>query len=182
MGAGYTEGAWHYQSVHNVGGGTNMYFVKKRKWAIEGKDIRNVNFSNYFPSTFGITEKLNPNSTVQEWENLQSMSVGVGVTYMFNLSQKSVETCPNKYAIFSAIKIWENARAANAFSKDIKRILADENRYFHLEAVDKDNWNLFEVDSEGNNKRLFVKLKRDINYPESQTVFKNGLAGAPQNN
>jgi hypothetical protein len=179
MGAGYTEGAWHYQSVHNVGGGTNMYFIKKRKWAIEGKDIRNVNFSNYFPSTFGITEHLNPNSTVQEWENLQSMSVGVGVTYMLNLSQKSVETCPNKYAIFNAIRIWENARAANAFPRNIKQILADENRYFHLEAMDKNNWNLFEVDKDGNNKRLFAKLKRDINYPEnkSQPVLSNGLAG-----
>jgi hypothetical protein len=145
MGAGYTEGAWHYQSIHNVGGGTNMYFIKDRKWAIEGKDIRNINFSNYFPSTFGITEPLNANSTVQEWENLQALSVGVGVTYMLNLSQKSVESCPQKYAIFKAIRTWENARAANAFPRTVKKALADTNRQFHLEQIDPNTWKLFTV-------------------------------------
>ncbi|MBN2814384.1 MAG: hypothetical protein JXQ80_09920 [Bacteroidales bacterium] len=159
MGAGYTEGAWHYQSVHNVGGGTNMYFIKDRKWAIEGKDIRNLNYSNYFPATFGITEPLKPNSTVQEWENLEALSVGVGVTYMLNLSQQSVESCPKKYEIFKAIRIWENARAAYAFSRDLKKILSDEKRQFHLEQIDNNNWQLFEVKSSGN---IFISnLKRN---------------------
>jgi hypothetical protein len=101
---------------------------------------------------------------------------------MLNLSQKSVEACTNKYGIFRAIKVWENARAANAFSRNIKQILADENRYFHLEEVDRNNWNLFEMDKDGNNKHLLAKLKRDINYPEkeSQAVIGNKLAGLPQ--
>ena len=71
---------------------------------------RNIAFANYFPSTFGITEALRPNSTVQEWEDLQALSVSVGVTYMMNLSEKTVQACPQKYAIFKAIRIWENAR------------------------------------------------------------------------
>ena len=153
MGAGYPEGAWHYQSIQNVGGGKNMYFIKERRWAIEGKDVRNINFSNYFPATFGITEPLNPNSTVQEWENLQALSVGVGVTYMLNLSQKSVESCPQKYQIFKAIRIWENARAADVFNGNIKKILADEKRRFHLEQTAEGNWILFEVKN-GENKFL----------------------------
>lgn len=143
MGAGVTEGAWHYQSVWNVGGGTNMYFIKNRKWAIEGKDIRNIAFANYFPGTFGITESLRPNSTVQEWENLQALSVGAGVTYMMNLSEKSVEACQQKYEIFAAIKTWENARAANAFPKNVKTMLADQLNYWHLEQIDDDNWKLY---------------------------------------
>jgi len=145
MGAGYTEGAWHYQSIHNVGGGTNMYFIKERKWAIEGKDIRNLNFSNYFPSTFGITEPLKPNSTVQEWENLQALSVGVGVTYMLNLSQESVERCPQKYPIFKAIRTWENARAANAFPRNIKQQLSDPTKNWSLEEVNAGTWRLFQI-------------------------------------
>ena len=115
MGATLSEGGWHYQSVLNVGGGKNMYLIKNRKWAIEGKDIRNMCFSNFFPSTFGITEPLRPNSTAQEWENLQAISVGVGVTYMMNLSQKSVESCAQKYEIFRAIRTWENARQSMHF-------------------------------------------------------------------
>ncbi|WP_276504025.1 hypothetical protein [Terrimonas pollutisoli] len=145
MGAGVTEGAWHYQSVWNVGGGTNMYFIRNRKWAIEGKDIRNIAFANYFPSTFGITESLRPNSTVQEWENLQALSVGVGVTYMMNLSEKTVEACTQKYAIFKAIRIWENARAANAFTAAVKAKLANTDKEFHLEQLDERTWKLYEV-------------------------------------
>jgi hypothetical protein len=161
MGAGVTEGAWHYQSVWNVGGGTNMYFIKERKWAIEGKDIRNIAYANYFPSTFGITEPLRPNSTVQEWENLQSLSVGVGVTYMMNLSEKSVEACARKYEIFAAIKTWENARAANVFTPAIKAQLANTDKQFHLEQSDDNSWKLFEV-KDGNfvNPVILSSLER----------------------
>lgn len=149
MGAGYNEGAWHYQSIQNVGGGTNMYYIKARKWAIEGKDVRNINFSNYFPSTFGITEPLRPNSTVQEWENLQALSVGVGVTYMLNISQKSVESCPQKYAIFKAIRTWENARAANAFPRTVKQQLSDPTKNWSLKQLDANTWKLYPVLSSG---------------------------------
>lgn len=150
MGATLSEGGWHYQSVLNVGGGKNMYLIKDRKWVIEGKDIRNMCFSNFFPSTFGITEPLQPNSTAQEWENLEAISVGIGVTYMINLSQSSVESCPQKYQIFKAIHTWEKARAANAFPNSIKKILSDANRQFHLEQINNDTWRLDEVKSSGN--------------------------------
>ena len=90
---------------------------------------------------------------MQEWENLQALSVGVGVTYMLNLSQKSVESCPQKYQIFKAIRIWENARAADVFNGNIKKILADEKRRFHLEQTAEGNWILFEVKN-GENKFL----------------------------
>ena len=107
-------------------------------------------FSNFFPATFGITEPLQPNSTAQEWENVEAISVGIGVTYMINLSQASVESCPQKYQIFKAIRTWENARAAKAFPNSIKKILSDANRQFHLEQIDNDTWRLDEVKSSGN--------------------------------
>jgi hypothetical protein len=162
MGATLSEGGWHYQSVLNVGGGKNMYLIKDRKWAIEGKDIRNMCFSNFFPSTFGITEPLLPGSTVQEWENLQAISVGVGVTYMMNLSQKSVESCSQKYEIFKAIRTWEDARAANAFPASVKKILCDVNRQFHLEEIDKNTWKLYEMKPNGN--VFLLTLKRAKGY------------------
>jgi len=162
MGATLSEGGWHYQSVLNVGGGKNMYLIKDRKWVIEGKDIRNMCFSNFFPATFGITEPLQPNSTAQEWENVEALSVGIGVTYMINLSQASVESCPQKYQIFKAIRTWENARAANAFPNSIKKILSDANRQFHLEQINNDTWRLDEVKSSGN--AAIVMLQRAKGY------------------
>lgn len=158
MGAGSPEGGWHYQSIHNVGGGTNMYFIKERKWAIEGKDIRNMDFSNYSPCTFGITEPLRPNSTVQEWENLQALSIGVGVTYMLNLSQKSVESCPKKYEIFRAIRTWEDARTANAFPHQVKNQLANPAKSWNIEAgEDKNTWKLYQIVKDGKSRPIILK-------------------------
>src|SRR5690606_18424334 len=81
MGATLSEGSWHYQSVWNVGGGTNMYDLKLRQWGSstpQGKDIRDVAYSNYFPATFGINFKIGANSVVEDYEHIQAISVGVG--------------------------------------------------------------------------------------------------------
>jgi len=166
MGATLSEGSWHYMSVYNVGGGTNMYDLSNRVWGrpgcSEGKDIRDVCFSNYFPATFGINFGLNSSSTVEQYEHIQALSVGVGVTYMLDLNQEGVESCPQKYPIFKAIRIWENARAANAFPRNIKKILSDEKRQFHLEQTDGDNWKLYEVKAP--EKVLITELKRAKGY------------------
>lgn len=160
-GSTLSGGSWYYQNIWNVGGGEHMYNSKTRSWGIEGKDIRNVTFGNYFPSTFGGNFALTPSSTVQEYENVEAVSVGQGVTYALDLSEKSVESCPEKYEIFHAIKTWENARSANAFPSWIKNELRDTSKYFHLEAVNADNWNLYLVNKDGSDKRLFARLKRD---------------------
>ncbi len=164
-GATLSAGAWHYHSIWNVGGGDNMYRLHSRTWGIEGKDLRNVTYSSYFPSTFGGNFELKPTSTVQEYENVQALSVGLGVTYVLSLSEKTVEACANKYAIFNAIKTWENARAANAFPKWVKQVLSNEQDSFHLEAIDANHWNLYKKDKDGSGTTLLARLKRDANYP-----------------
>ncbi|MHA4809084.1 hypothetical protein ACX0G9_13305 [Flavitalea flava] len=163
-GATLSGGAWHYHSAWNVGGGRNMYITSDRSWGIEGKDLRNVTFANYFPSSFGGNFELGPHSTVQEYENIQAISVGLGVTYMMNLTEESVESCPEKNSIFQAIRTWENARAAAAFPKAIRKELVDPEQFFHLEEVDADTWNLYKVNKEGNNKTIYIRLKRSAGY------------------
>jgi hypothetical protein len=166
MGATLSEGSWHYMSVYNVGGGTNMYDLSSRVWGrpgcSEGKDIRDVCFSNYFPATFGINFGINSSSTVAQYEQIEALSVGVGVTYMLDLNQDVVESCPQKYLIFKAIRNWENAREANAFPRYIKKILANEKRQFHLEQTDSNNWKLYEVSDSGT--ILLSRLKRAAGY------------------
>jgi hypothetical protein len=93
-GATLSGGAWHYHSTWNVGGGDHMYNSITRSWGIEGKDLRNVTFGNYFPSTFGGNFELGPGSTVQQFENIQAISVGMGVTYIMKLSEETAEACP----------------------------------------------------------------------------------------
>lgn len=147
-GATLSEGSWHYQSVWNVGGGKNMYDVEKRVWGSttsEGKDIRDVAYANYFPATFGVNFSINKDSKVEDYEHVQAMSVGAGATYLLGMNQKNVESCPQKYEIFKAIRTWEDARAANAFSDDLKRKLADPKRSWTLsKGKDKNSWVLYE--------------------------------------
>ena len=171
MGATLSEGSWHYQSTWNVGGGKNMYDLGLRKWGSttsEGKDLRDVAYANYFPATFGINFEFSPASQVADYEHIQAISVGVGATYLLQLSKASVESCPRKYEIFSAIKAWENARSANAFPRWVKKELADGSQNFHLEEVDENNWNLYKVKAGGSGKQLFVSLTRDKAYPQAK--------------
>jgi len=162
-GATLSEGSWHYQSVWNVGGGKNMYDLKTDEWGSatsEGKDLRDVAFSNYFPASFGGNFGIDSLSTPEEYEHIEAITVGVGVTYIMPLNQKSVESCPHKYEIFHAIRTWENARAANAFSRTIKKQLANPAKNWHLEEVDDNNWKLYETVNK--QKVAFFNLTRDV--------------------
>lgn len=146
-GATLSEGSWHYQSVWNVGGGTNMYDVEKRVWGSstsEGKDLRDVAYSNYFPATFGGNFSINASSKAEDFEHVQAISVGVGATYMIGLDQKNVEKCPQKKQIFKVIRTWEDARAANAFPLEIKKQLANPKKDWTLETVDNNTWKLYQ--------------------------------------
>ena len=107
---------------------------------------------------------MSATSTAQEYENIEAISVGMGVTYSMNLSEKSAESCPDKYSIFKAIRTWENARSANAFPRWVKKELSDASQYFHLAEVDANNWDLYKVNSDGSNRQLFAKLERDEDY------------------
>ncbi len=162
-GATLSEGSWHYQSIWNVGGGKNLYDADTREWGSttsQGKDLRDVTYSNYFPVGMGGNFPIKANSTVEQYEHIQAISVGVGTTYSLYLNQKDVESCPQKYAIFKTIRTWENARLANAFSRSIKKKLADASRSFHLEQIDNDSWKLYEVKDGKNN--FMQTLNRDI--------------------
>lgn len=145
-GATLSEGSWHYQSIWNVGGGKNLYDAEKREWGSttsQGKDLRDVTFSNYFPVGMGGNFPIKANSTVEQYEHIQAISVGVGTTYSLYLNQKDVESCPQKDAIFQVIRTWEEARAANAFPRMLKKLLADPARNWTLEKADNNTWKLY---------------------------------------
>ncbi len=148
-GATLSEGSWHYQSIWNVGGGKNLYDADTREWGSttsQGKDLRDVTYSNFFPVGMGGNFPVTASSTVEQYEHIQAISVGVGTTYSLKLSQNDVESCPQKDEIFMAIRTWEDARAANAFPRNIRKQLADPAKSWKLEAgEDKDTWKLYQV-------------------------------------
>lgn len=162
-GSTLSEGSWHYQSIWNVGGGKNLYDVETREWGSstsQGKDLRDVTYANFFPSGMGGNFPIKAGSTVAQYEHIQAISVGIGSTYSLQINQKDVEACAEKYAIFKAIRTWENARAANAFPRWVKKQLADPANQFHLEELDKDTWKLYKTGLDGRNGKPFCVLKR----------------------
>jgi hypothetical protein len=161
-GSTLSEGSWHYQSVWNVGGGENLYDVETKEWGSatsQGKDLRDVTYANFFPSGMGGNFPIKANSTVAQYEHIQAISVGIGSTYSLQINQKDVESCPQKDAIFKAIRTWENARAANAFPRWIKKELARPANQFHLEELGNNTWKLYKTDLDGKNGKFFCLLK-----------------------
>ncbi|WOK04927.1 hypothetical protein RT717_17740 [Imperialibacter roseus] len=158
-GATLSEGSWHYQSIWNVGGGKNLYDVDTREWGSttsQGKDLRDVTYANFFPVGMGVNFPINSQSTVEQYEHIQAISVGVGTTYSLVLNQKDVESCPQKEAVFKVIRTWEDARAANAFPRSVKKLLADPERNWTLqEAENEDSWVLHEL-KDGKTNKTFV--------------------------
>lgn len=132
MGSCVFEGNWHYMSVCNVGGGNHMFDPVLNKWGIEGKDMRYVFESNYFPATFGIISYASDWS-LYDIENLQAKSIGWDATFMLGLNQRTVENSGLKNAAFSAFRTWEAARDAGIFNAHHKEKLKDLTRKFHLE-------------------------------------------------
>lgn len=161
-GATLSEGSWHYQSIWNVGGGRNLYDVDNREWGSatsQGKDLRDVTYSNYYPVSFGGNFAIKDTSTVEQYEHIQAIAVGYGATYCMALGQKDIESCPQKDAIFSTIRMWEEARSADAFPRQIKDLLRNPANSWRLEAgADGDSWTLYRMD--GGQKKESYALKR----------------------
>jgi|GEM_PF-151982 len=171
MGSAIQEGSWHYMSVCNVGGGDHMFSPVLNKWGIEGKDMRYVFESSYFPATFGI-QRYQADWNLYDAENLQAKSIGWNATYMLGLSRQTVEASAEKAAIFSAYRVWENARAANVFTRAHKEKLKDLDYKFHLEQTGSGSFLLYPV-----KEHRF----RDLHYTTSgvQVLLRNAFEAQP---
>lgn len=162
-GAGLSEGSWHYQSVWNVGGGNNMYDANLRVWGSstsQGKDLRDVTYANYFPSSFGVNFPITASSTVAQYEHIQATAIGYGSTYFLKIGQSDVESCPVKYEIFNVIRTWEEARRADAFPVHIRKMLQNPALSWRLEKKsDNSGWTLYEM-KDDEKKRSFDLKKQ----------------------
>ncbi len=163
-GATLSEGSWHYQSIWNVGGGLNMYDAEKRLWGSttsQGKDLRDVTFANFFPSSFGSNFPITASSTVEQYEHIEATAVGYGATYSLRIGQEDVESCPHKYDIFRVIRTWEAARRSNAFPENIKKLLQNPALSWRLEEKENGSgWILYQME-EGKKGRSFELFPKE---------------------
>lgn len=120
-----------------------------------------MTYSNFFPVSFGANFAIKDTSTVEQYEHVEAIAVGYGATYYLKVNQQDVESCPQKDRIFQAIRTWEDARAANAFPRHIRKMLRNPAYNWRLEALgDGDSWVLHRL--EGQEKRENYLLRRTI--------------------
>tara|TARA_R100001369_G_scaffold76278_1_gene105409 strand:- start:5868 stop:8144 length:2277 start_codon:yes stop_codon:yes gene_type:complete len=162
-GATLSEGSWHYQSIWNVGGGKNLYDIDTREWGSttsQGKDLRDVTYANFFPVGVGGNFPITSTSTAEQYEHIMAVSCGIGMTFSLKLNQNDVESCPEKYEIFKVIRTWQKAREANAFPRELKKLLVKADRNWELEQIDQDNWSLYPVVDK--KRGAVIKLSRKV--------------------
>lgn len=101
---------------------------------------------------------LSPKTTVADTEWMLARAAGydagfalcasLASTAQLTADPNSTETLKrfgSSPAILEAVRQWETARAANAFTADVKARLRDNQREFHLEPAGVNQWDLYEV-------------------------------------
>jgi hypothetical protein len=102
---------------------------------------------NLLPSMLGWFS-MNSQTSVEDAEWLLARAAGFDAGFAFNVSFDTFQKNGQSEAIFNAIKTWETARMAGAFSSDQKKRMEDINKEFHLEQTGPDTWNLFPLNVE----------------------------------
>ena len=125
---------------------------------------------NLLPAMLGWFS-MSPQTSIEDAEWLLARSAGFDAGFAFNLNLQTVERNGYSEAIFEAIKNWETARLAGAFSKEQKLLMEDINNEYHLEPVSSGEWKLFPYEV----KRYVHNLKiRQPGEPVSSTFeFEN---------
>ncbi len=82
-------------------------------------------------------------TSIEDAEWLLARAAGFDAGFAFNVSFEAVEKNGQSDAIFSAIKNWETARMAGAFSPEQKQRMQDIKSEFHLEPVADGEWKFF---------------------------------------
>lgn len=97
---------------------------------------------NLLPSMLGWFS-MNGQTSVEDAEWLLARAAGFDAGFAFNVGVDAVQKNGQSEAIFNAIKTWETARMAGAFSSDQKKRMEDIRKEFHLEQTGANRWNLF---------------------------------------
>lgn len=97
---------------------------------------------NLLPSMLGWFS-MNAQTSIEDTEWLLARAAGFDAGFAFNLNLKHASANGASDAIFSAIKTWETARMAGAFSPEQKLRMEDINNEFHLESSGEGIWNLY---------------------------------------
>ena len=140
-----THFTWHASTTQNWG---EPHYSDFRRSQLKSR-LSNLGFyrRNYLPGMLGCF-KINVETSVEDAEWLGAQAVGHDAGYNIGLvrQEKAEWSGPEKNMrkkeIFAAIKTWEEARTAEVFTPEQKKLLRRMDHEFHLEPVGEKKWKL----------------------------------------
>ncbi|MFI6583048.1 Ig domain-containing protein [Embleya sp. NPDC050493] len=105
--------------------------------------------ANHLPGMMG-QQGFSGSDSLQKIEVTMARAASLNAGINFETSVQSLASGTNTAVLLQAVKTWESARGAGAFTADQKRQLGDPNTYWHLsEVTPHQEWSLQQVDSSG---------------------------------
>ena len=131
---------WHINTRYNWGEPWYAGFRESQTYY----RLMNQDFyrRNFIPSMLGWFS-MSATTSVEDAEWLLARAAGFDAGFAFNLNPDNVKKNGASEDIFEAIRTWETARMAGAFSTEMKLRMEDINNEFHLEAAGENRWNLY---------------------------------------
>lgn len=105
--------------------------------------------ANYLPGMMG-QQGFSGNDSLQKIEVTMARAASLNAGINFETSVQTLTSGTNTAALLEAVRVWEAARGAGAFSADQKARLGDPGSYWHLSEVTAgQEWSLQQTDSSG---------------------------------
>ncbi len=131
---------WHINTRYNWG---EPWYAGFRESQTSYRLMNQDFFSrNLLPHMLGWFS-MNPQTSIEDTEWLLARAAGFDAGFAFNLSLGNVETNGQSDLIFNAIRIWEAARMAGAFTTEQKAGMQDIRNEYHLEEAGENTWHLY---------------------------------------
>jgi hypothetical protein len=96
---------------------------------------------NYIPAMLGWF-RMTPETSIEDIEWLLARSGGFNAGYALVTSLDAVKRNGESDRILAAIREWDKARMAGAFTEDIRKKMTDIRNEYHLDPYGADAWNL----------------------------------------
>ncbi|MCI0523559.1 MAG: hypothetical protein L0Y37_07900, partial [Bacteroidales bacterium] len=124
---------------------------------------------NYYPNMLG-WYMLTATTTMEEMEWMLARSAGYDAGFAMVVRMKAARGNPITSQLLDAIREWEKARLAGAFTASQRERLKDPKRMFHLEKINDNEWDLYEISA----ITAYAGTKQDgaLNKPERITSSK----------
>jgi len=136
---------WHINTRYNWGEPWYAGFRESQTYY----RLMNQDFyrRNFIPPMLGWFS-MSASTSTEDAEWLLARAAGFDAGFAFNLSMRNVERNGASSAIFEAIRTWETARMAGAFTPELKILLQDISNEFHLEEAGVGEWLLYPFKTE----------------------------------